>query len=228
MTVDIAVQNGYYYYYNDANTNSNVFNHNGPRRGDLYIELYSPSGTRSILLPERKKDFVNTEGYYNWPFTSVLHWGENPSGYWEIRIYFSSSTGYAKVSGTTVSLYGTQYTPESVSRIPKECSQECSGGCAADGEGYCDSCRKLRVPGSLRCVSSCPKVARSNETEEDVDVCVVGRYCVECSSRSRLPMSRMLMIVIGGVCVAIVVAVFAIGLFVWLKVWKQRREYITI
>ena len=77
-------------------------------------------------------------------------------------------------------------------------------------------------------MSLCPKVVRSNETEEDVDVCVVGGYCVECSSRSHLPMSRMLMIVIGSVCVAIVVAVFAIGLFVWLKVWKQRREYITI
>ena len=80
--------------------------------------------------------------------------------------------------------------------------------------------RKLRVPGSLSFVSSCPKVARSNETEEDVDVCVVGGYCVECRSRSRLPMSRMLMIVIGSVCLAIVVAVFAIELFVWLKVWN--------
>ena len=77
-------------------------------------------------------------------------------------------------------------------------------------------------------MSLCPKVARSNETEEDVDVCVVGGYCVECSLRSRLPMSRMLMIVIGGVCVAIVVGVFAIGLFVWLKLFKARRDSITI
>ena len=49
-------------------------------RGDIKVELVSPSGTKSTLLPHRKYDFINAEGYYNWPFMSLHYWGENPIG----------------------------------------------------------------------------------------------------------------------------------------------------
>ena len=53
-------------------------------RGDIQVELVSPNGTKSILLPYRNYDFVNVEGYDSWPFMSVHYWGENPQGTWTI------------------------------------------------------------------------------------------------------------------------------------------------
>ena len=48
------INNQYQYYYNDEPD----FDYNPPvrKRGDLRIELLSPSGTRSILLPYRDSD----------------------------------------------------------------------------------------------------------------------------------------------------------------------------
>ncbi|KAL7677568.1 hypothetical protein ACOME3_003803 [Neoechinorhynchus agilis] len=56
------------------------------RRGRLSIVLMSPMGTRSKLLRKRLHDMSNS-GYYNWPFTSVQFWGENPTGEWTIEIH---------------------------------------------------------------------------------------------------------------------------------------------
>ena len=44
-----------------------------PRRGDIKIELTSPQGTNSVLLPYRDYDFVNDEGYDDWPFEWAFH-----------------------------------------------------------------------------------------------------------------------------------------------------------
>ena len=55
------------------------------KRGDLHLNLTSPSGTNTMLLSERAGDF-SSEGFNNWPFMSVHTWGENPSGIWQIRI----------------------------------------------------------------------------------------------------------------------------------------------
>ena len=44
-----------------------------PRRGDIKI---TPQGTKSILLPYHNYDFINTEGYDDWPFMSVHFWGK--------------------------------------------------------------------------------------------------------------------------------------------------------
>ena len=34
-----------------------------PKRGDIRVELTSPQGTVSVLLPNRDNDFINDEGY---------------------------------------------------------------------------------------------------------------------------------------------------------------------
>ena len=85
-----------------------------PRRGDIRITLTSPQGTESVLLPYRNYDFVNEEGYDNWPFMSVHHWGENPTGQWTLSISFRSSSGYVSMSGLTLTLYGTAVTPQTI------------------------------------------------------------------------------------------------------------------
>ena len=85
-----------------------------PRRGDIKIELTSPHGTTSVLLPYRNYDFVNEEGYDDWPFMSVHFWGENPVGTWTLKITFKSGSGYVTMSGLSMTLYGTATVPTAV------------------------------------------------------------------------------------------------------------------
>ena len=126
-----------------------------PRRGDIKIELTSPQGTKSVLLPYRDYDFINTEGYDSWPFMSVHYWGENPVGTWTLKITYRAS-GYVRMSGLSMTLYGTESTPEAVSSIPSHCHSSCVRSCSAEGPKGCDACNNLRVASTLECVDECP------------------------------------------------------------------------
>ena len=98
-----------------GNTDRDVYDWLGdshPKRGDIKVELVSPSGTKSTLLPYRKYDFINAEGYYNWPFMSLHYWGEDPIGTWTINVYFQSSYGYVSVRVNSFEFYGTNVIPE--------------------------------------------------------------------------------------------------------------------
>lgn len=53
-------------------------------RGDLQIELISPSGMTSILMNERKND--NRDDFKTWRLGSMAHWGELSAGTWTIRV----------------------------------------------------------------------------------------------------------------------------------------------
>ena len=131
--------------------------HPHPRRGDINIQLTSPHGTVSHLLPYRRYDFINEEGYSNWPFMSVHHWGESPQGRWTLSLFFKSSTGYVNMNSATMTIYGTALAPEAVSSIPSHCDESCAGaGCSGTGADHCDSCQQLRVSTTLECVSTCP------------------------------------------------------------------------
>ncbi|KAK2161965.1 hypothetical protein LSH36_107g10022 [Paralvinella palmiformis] len=55
------------------------------RRGQLQLHLVSPNGTRSTLLPRRKKDMKRGQ-FKDWPFMSVFYWGEQPMGTWTLEI----------------------------------------------------------------------------------------------------------------------------------------------
>ncbi|CAL2028981.1 unnamed protein product, partial [Caenorhabditis brenneri] len=78
------------------------------KRGDLKLTLFSPSGTRSVLLPPRPQDF-NANGFHKWPFLSVQQWGEDPRGTWLLMV--ESVTTNPAATGTfhdwTLLLYGT-------------------------------------------------------------------------------------------------------------------------
>ncbi len=145
-----------------------LVNHNGARRGDISISLQSPHGTHSLLLPHRDPDFVNSEGFSSWPFTSVLHWGENPRGEWSLSVSYRSQVGYVNVSEVKVTMYGTRVVPVSVGNMPSECNKECQGGCAADGADFCDSCKELRDPLTLACLETCPEHSK-----------VINGYCID-------------------------------------------------
>ena len=127
-----------------------------PRRGDIKIELTSPQGTKSVLLPYRDYDFINEEGYDNWPFMSVHYWGENPLGTWTLTVIYRSVAGYVHMSGHNITFYGVSSTPTAVSTIPQHCHPYCAGGCSAGGPNNCDSCNNFRVASTLECVDECP------------------------------------------------------------------------
>ena len=127
-----------------------------PRRGDIQIKLTSPQNTTSTLLPYRDFDFVNAEGYDDWPFMTVHNWGENPHGTWSLRISYKSSSGYVRVSGANLTLYGSWQIPESVRAIPVQCHEACARGCWGEGSTGCDVCANLRLDTTLECVDECP------------------------------------------------------------------------
>ncbi|KAF4534441.1 Peptidase S8/S53 subtilisin/kexin/sedolisin [Lasiodiplodia theobromae] len=62
-----------------------TINVNHSRRGDLSVVLRSPSGIISQLSTSRPKDNAH-EGYSEWMFMSVAHWGENGIGSWTISV----------------------------------------------------------------------------------------------------------------------------------------------
>ncbi|XP_034381952.1 proprotein convertase subtilisin/kexin type 6 [Cyclopterus lumpus] len=109
-----------------------------PRRGDMEINLISPSGTRSQLLAKRLFDSSN-EGFRNWEFMTVHFWGERAEGIWTLEIVdLPSKQRNPEVLGNlkewTLILYGTSqnpYQPHSVQHsrsrmleIPEEILEE--------------------------------------------------------------------------------------------------------
>ncbi|KAF4548799.1 Kexin-like protein [Elsinoe fawcettii] len=55
------------------------------RRGDLSVELRSPSGIVSHIATPRKYDDAKS-GYVDWTFMSVAHWGESGVGTWNVVV----------------------------------------------------------------------------------------------------------------------------------------------
>ncbi|KAI0882156.1 peptidase S8/S53 domain-containing protein [Annulohypoxylon maeteangense] len=55
------------------------------RRGDLSVDLISPNNVISHLSATRKLD-TSTEGYDDWTFMSVVHWGESGVGKWTLIV----------------------------------------------------------------------------------------------------------------------------------------------
>ncbi|KAI9662864.1 MAG: pheromone processing endoprotease [Bathelium mastoideum] len=53
------------------------------RRGDLSVELRSPTGVVSHLSTARRNDAA-AAGYVDWTFMSVAHWGESGIGTWTV------------------------------------------------------------------------------------------------------------------------------------------------
>ena len=123
-------------------------------RGDIRIEHTSPSGTLSTLLSHRDND-GSGGGYINWPFMSVMFWGEDPTGEWSLSVITRSPTE-AIVSDVEFQFYGVSSIPESVANIPDECHSDCRRGCAEEGSEFCDACVNLRNAYTLECIDTCP------------------------------------------------------------------------
>ena len=130
---------------------------NSGNRGDLRVELTSPSSTTTVLMDYRDNDLVSGS-FNNWEFMSVHFWGEDPNGEWTLTV---RSRGPSVVmSGYSPTFYGTYEIPEAIQNIPSECDAACDNtkGCANSGPQYCDACASplIRDSHTLQCVNSCP------------------------------------------------------------------------
>ncbi|KAF5907317.1 proprotein convertase subtilisin/kexin type 5-like, partial [Clarias magur] len=153
-----------------------------PRRGDLSINLTSPSGTKSQLLANRLFDH-SMEGFKNWEFMTTHCWGEKAAGDWILEVYDSpsqvrSQKAPGKLKEWSLVLYGTSVhpyssrsdKPRSVEESPVEdeygeeyagtCDPECSeNGCEGPGPHQCINCLHyfLKFKNNTRmCVPECP------------------------------------------------------------------------
>uniref|UniRef100_A0A8C7Z8G2 Proprotein convertase subtilisin/kexin type 5b n=1 Tax=Oryzias sinensis TaxID=183150 RepID=A0A8C7Z8G2_9TELE len=148
-----------------------------PRRGDLSINLTSPSGTKSQLLANRLFDH-SMEGFKNWEFMTTHCWGEKAAGDWVLEIYDSPSQLRSKLKEWSLVLYGTSVNPYSSPHIEKPrfvlpspdeeiteeyngpCDSECSdNGCEGPGPYQCINCLHyfLKFKNNTRmCVPECP------------------------------------------------------------------------
>ncbi|XP_050537397.1 furin-like protease 1, isoforms 1/1-X/2 isoform X1 [Daktulosphaira vitifoliae] len=81
------------------------------RRGDIKIDLTSPSGTRSTLLAPRTHDNSHA-GFHVWPFMTVHMWGERPFGVWQLTIHNEGKLlGRSSLHEWCLILYGTKFSP---------------------------------------------------------------------------------------------------------------------
>uniref|UniRef100_A0AAV2MQD7 P/Homo B domain-containing protein n=1 Tax=Knipowitschia caucasica TaxID=637954 RepID=A0AAV2MQD7_KNICA len=150
-----------------------------PRRGDLSINLTSPSGTKSQLLANRLFDH-STEGFKNWEFMTTHCWGEKAAGDWVLEIYDSpfqlrSQKVPGKLKEWSLVLYGTSVHPYTRSDKPRSvespteeefteeyngpCDPECNEGCEGPGPHHCINCLHyfLKFKNNTKmCVSECP------------------------------------------------------------------------
>lgn len=167
-----------------------------PRRGDIEIQLTSPSGTVSTLLPYRDLDFINSEGYEQWPFTSVQHWGEDPVGEWTLTVMYRSESAHVTVREGELTLYGTDIVPPAVQGIPPQCDKACKRGCSGVGADQCDVCLVKRVSATLECVNECPEGTYLYKSH----------YCNQ-QDDSGLPFSTIIMIISGSAITGVTFAV---------------------
>lgn len=129
------------------------------KRGDFEVTIRSPSNTASTLLFKRPFDIVNTESYYQWPFLTVLHWGEDPRGQWTVTVNWTNANGGSGIiDDVSATIYGVSQVPESVANIPEKCNSLCarSKGCSGPGPSDCDVCNNstLRYASSLECIQA--------------------------------------------------------------------------
>ena len=125
-------------------------------RGDIQVELSSPSGTSSVIYPYRVLDVVPGD-LIEWPFMSVHYWGEDPMGEWVLTIRYTGSNYTVSMSNLRVTFYGTATIPQAISQIPDTCDSVCSRRCAKTGSEFCDACGSeyLRNATTLECVAEC-------------------------------------------------------------------------
>lgn len=141
-----------------------------PKRGELSINLTSPSGTVHELLKPRHKDYSG-KGFDSWPFMTVFSWGENPRGIWTLHVK-NQGLYVSYLSKWSLRMYGTceQAKPQITQYEHRICNQSCRKGCPTKFSDACNNCSYLYCHcGTGQCTAFC---------EEDDEVNEAARHCV--------------------------------------------------
>lgn len=96
-------------------------------RGDVIVNLLSPSGTFSKLSTPRKYD-RSVEGFVDWTFSTVRCWGERPQGTWKI-ILMDTGIGHNRgiFKSWRLTFYGSMLTPKEIQQRRRLVKQASSG-----------------------------------------------------------------------------------------------------
>lgn len=99
-------------------------------RGDLTIQLVSPSGTISNLATKSIEDDgaedaspsdtplpVDQRGFHGWTFTSARHWGEASVGTWKLVVRDGASGDIGTFHNATIKLYGVSAAPVAITSV---------------------------------------------------------------------------------------------------------------
>lgn len=99
-------------------------------RGDLTIQLISPSGVVSNLTTRSADDGGEEDpelttpldpslrGFHGWTFTSVRHWGESSKGQWKLAIADRSAIDTGTFHSATIKLHGVDAPPVQITSPP--------------------------------------------------------------------------------------------------------------
>lgn len=79
-------------------------------RGQVNIDLVSPTGMISNLAVIRERDNSN-EGFKNWTFMSVAHWGETGIGKWKIIVKTTVNDNSVKLKRWRLKFFGESIDP---------------------------------------------------------------------------------------------------------------------
>ena len=156
-------------------------------RGDVTIHLTSPQRTTSRLLRHRARDDSN-DGFTNWPFMTVFHWGEDPTGEWTLEIIAKKRGNKITLKRWNLSLYGTKESPDNATT----CHSECLSGCFGSGPDDCYGCLHFKIAtkgDNYTCVATCPPHLYSLFTTNGRNAtcsstCPRGRYRARSSTQN--------------------------------------------
>jgi kexin len=86
------------------------------KRGDVEVDLVSPNGIISNLAKSRFRD-TDTNGFPKWTFSTVAHWGEDPSGNWTLKVRNVAETNSITFQGWQLRTFGECIDPSLAKRF---------------------------------------------------------------------------------------------------------------
>jgi len=113
-----------------------------PRRGDMSIDMISPSGTEMRLISTRQYD-TDVVGFVDWRLMTVFLFGENPDGIWTVKIK-NHGKYIAELENMFLDVFGTENAPQepSIPVFSSDDSSVCDSLCNMAEHAYYDSANR--------------------------------------------------------------------------------------